>query len=129
MTTAANAVNWFEIYVADLKRAKAFYEAMLGVRLEKLDAPGPGVDEMWMFPSQRDGPGAAGALVRMQGGPSGGNNSVIVYFSTEDCGVVAKKVPGAGGKVMKDKFSIGQYGHIALVEDTEGNVIGPHSMQ
>jgi predicted enzyme related to lactoylglutathione lyase len=129
MTTAANPVNWFEIYVADLKRAKAFYEAMLGIKLEKLDTPAPGIDEMWMFPAKRDGAGAAGALVRMQGGPSGGNNSVIVYFSTDDCGVVAKKVPGAGGKIMKQKFSIGQYGYIALVEDTERNVVGLHSMQ
>jgi predicted enzyme related to lactoylglutathione lyase len=30
---------------------------------------------------------------------------------------------------MKDKFSIGQYGFIALVTDTEGNVIGLHSMK
>lgn len=34
-----------------------------------------------------------------------------------------------GGKVVKEKFSIGQYGFIAFVEDTEGNVIGLHSIQ
>jgi hypothetical protein len=34
----------------------------------------------------------------------------------------------AGGKVFRDKFSIGQYG-FALVFDTEGNMIGLHSMQ
>lgn len=128
MATANNPVNWFEIYVADVKRAKAFYEKVLGLQLEKLEAPGPGIAEMWSFPRHPEGAGATGALVRMPGGPSGGNNSVIVYFSTPDCGPVAKKVPGAGGKIMKDKFSIGQYGHIALVEDTEGNVIGLHSM-
>src|SRR5450432_2117946 len=110
--TTSNPVNWFEIYVADVPRAKAFYESVLGVRLEKLDTPGPGVDEMWMFPAQKGGSGAAGALVCMQGGPSGGNNSVIIYFSAEDCGPVAKKVPGAGGKIMKDKFAIGSYGYI-----------------
>ena len=30
---------------------------------------------------------------------------------------------------MKDKSSIGQYGFIALVTDTENNVIGLHSMR
>lgn len=129
MATTLNPVNWFEIYVADLQRARAFYEKMLGVRLDKLETPGPAVDEMWTFPMQRDGSGAAGALVRMQGGPSGGNNSVIVYFSTTDCGAIAKKAAGAGGKIVKDKFAIGENGYVALVEDTEGNVIGLHSRE
>ena len=30
--------------------------------------------------------------------------------------------------MQKEKFSIGQYGFIALVTDTEGNTIGLHSM-
>jgi len=34
----------------------------------------------------------------------------------------------AGGSIKDDKMSIGQYGFIALVYDTEGNLIGLHSM-
>ena len=34
-----------------------------------------------------------------------------------------------GGEIVKPKFAIGQYGHIALVKDSEGNMIGLHSMQ
>jgi len=30
---------------------------------------------------------------------------------------------------MKNKFSIGQYGFIAIVTDPEGNAIGLHSMK
>jgi predicted enzyme related to lactoylglutathione lyase len=33
-----------------------------------------------------------------------------------------------GGRIHMPKTSIGQYGHIALVTDTEGNRIGLHSM-
>ena len=33
-----------------------------------------------------------------------------------------------GGQVVRAKFSIGEYGFIALVRDTEGNMIGLHSM-
>ena len=35
----------------------------------------------------------------------------------------------AGGSVCKTKFSIGPYGFIALVTDTEGNMIGLHSLK
>jgi hypothetical protein len=37
------------------------------------------------------------------------------------------RVKAAGGEVVKDKFPIGQYGHIALGKDTEGNLAGLHS--
>ena len=123
-----NPVNWFEIYVKDTARAKTVYQAVLGTPLKRLDAPGPGVTEMWMFPSQEKASGATGALVKMEGGPSGGN-SVIVYFSCDDCAIEAKRVPAAGGRIIKDKFAIGAYGFIALVTDTEDNIIGLHSMQ
>jgi uncharacterized protein len=51
-----NAVVWFEIYVKDMPRAKAFYEAVLDQRLEKLVDPGPGVSEMWAFSGKPDNP-------------------------------------------------------------------------
>jgi hypothetical protein len=63
----------------------------------------------------------------MAGVPSGGN-ATVVYFHCQDCAVEAARAAAAGGKVERPKFSIGQYGHIALVLDTEGNLIGLHSM-
>ena len=124
-----NPVGWFEIYVKDMDRAKAFYEKVIGVELSKLENPGlePGM-ELWAFPMKLDGFGASGALVKMPGFPSGAN-SVLVYFSCTDCAVEAAKAAKAGGQVQKDKMAIGQYGYIALVIDTEGNMIGLHSMQ
>ncbi len=124
----SNPVGWFEIYVEDMERARKFYQTVLGVELEKLDSPAPGLSEMWSFPMRRDGAGAAGALARMEGGPSGAGGT-IVYFICDDCSVEAQRASASGGKVLKDKFSIGPYGFIALVNDTEGNVIGLHSMR
>jgi hypothetical protein len=72
--------------------------------------------------------GCGGALVKMEGYPSGGN-STLVYFSCEDCAVEEARVEGAGGRVERGKMSIGQYGFISLVYDTEGNMIGLHSLQ
>jgi uncharacterized protein len=128
-----NPVGWFEIYVHDMRRAKAFYETVLGVELARLAPPEPGQStpaqdlDMWSFPMQQERYGAPGALVRMAGMEPGGNG-VLVYFTCADCAVQAARVPGAGGKVIKEKFSIGQYGNIALVTDSEGNMIGLHSM-
>ena len=122
---ASNAVGWFEIYVQDMNRAKTFYESVFKTQLQKLESPGV---EMWAFSMQPEANGASGALVRMEGFPSGGN-STIVYFICQDCSVEAKRASTQGGKIFKEKFSIGQYGFIALVTDTEGNMIGLHSMK
>jgi uncharacterized protein len=122
-----NPVGWFEIYVQDMDRAKKFYEAVLQVELMKLESPDPEI-EMQAFPMNMEAGGASGALAKMEGCPSGGMGT-LVYFSCEDCANEASRVEVAGGKVGKPKMSIGQYGFIALVNDTEGNMIGLHSMQ
>jgi predicted enzyme related to lactoylglutathione lyase len=116
---------WFEIYVQDMNRAKKFYESVLQGTLEKIDAPGM---DMWNFPGEMNTPGASGALVKMQGVPSGGN-STLVYFGCEDCSVEEGRVAKSGGSIHKKKFSIGQHGFISLVIDTEGNMFGLHSMK
>lgn len=120
-----NPIGWFEIYVEDMPRAKQFYESVFGQTLTKLDAPDI---EMWAFDMQQTGYGASGSLVKMPGLKSGAN-SVLIYFSCEDCGVEAGKVVNAGGRIHQDKMSIGQYGFCALAYDTEGNMIGLHSMK
>jgi predicted enzyme related to lactoylglutathione lyase len=122
-----NPVGWFEIYVQDMDRAKKFYETVLGVELTKLESPVPDL-EMQAFPMNMEAGGASGALAKMEGCPSGGMGT-LVYFLCDDCAIEASRVEGAGGRICKPKASIGQYGFIALVADTEGNMIGLHSMQ
>lgn len=126
----SNPVGWFEIYVQDMSRAKAFYEAVFQGVLEELKNPDPGRFpdmEMWAFPMSMEGSGAAGALVRIPGCVSGG--STLVYFSCEDCSVEAGRAALHGGKIFKAKMSIGEHGFIAMVVDTEGNMIGLHSLR
>ena len=120
-----NPVGWFEIYVQDTSRAKIFYETVLQTKLERLPSPDM---EMWAFPNQGGGAGAGGALVKMNGFPSGGN-STLVYFTCDDCAVEESRVKTSGGKIQKAKVPIGEYGFISLVIDTEGNMCGLHSMR
>jgi predicted enzyme related to lactoylglutathione lyase len=123
---ADNPVVWFEIYVKDMARARRFYESVLALKLDKLESPDKSL-EMWSFPAEQEGRGASGALARMEGGPSGGNTSTIIYFRCEDCATEESRVEPNGGKVVKRKAPIGQYGFISLVTDTENNMIGLHS--
>ncbi|BET67785.1 VOC family protein [Opitutales bacterium ASA1] len=123
MNTHMNPVGWFEIYVQDLERAKAFYEATFAVKLEAI--AGPAV-AMLAFPTDPRSPGCGGALVKFAGKTSG-DGGTVVYFSCDDCAVEAARALANGGRVCKEKFSIGPHGFIALVFDTEDNLIGLHS--
>ena len=75
-----------------------------------------------------EGYGASGALAKMDGVNAGGN-STVVYFACEDCAIEESRVEAAGGRVEQAKTSIGEYGFMSMVIDTEGNTIGLHSMQ
>ena len=123
-----NPVGWFEIYVQDMPRARKFYEGLFGTSLQDLHVPAEGDLEMWAFPGDNTSYGTPGALVHMKGVPSGGIGT-LVYFICEDCAVEEAKVPKLGGRIERRKMSIGQYGFISLVIDTEGNMIGLHSMK
>lgn len=118
-----NPVCWFEIYVQDMARARAFYEGVLDVKLEKI---GGAEMDMWAFGMDGAKSGAPGALVRMEGCPSGGN-STLIYFACADCAVEEGRVAQMGGRVQQPKMSIGPYGFITLAVDTEGNMFGLHS--
>ena len=119
----SNPFCWVEIYVQDMTRARKFYESVFECQLQRLNTD----LNMWAFPSERDGMRCSGALVQMDGFPSGGN-STIAYFSCADCAVEAARAQQSGGRIQKDKFSIGEYGFIAIVADLDGNLIGLHSL-
>jgi predicted enzyme related to lactoylglutathione lyase len=127
MANEMNPVGWFEIYVSDMARAKSFYETVLGVQLTRIPQSGDSLDDMWAFPMNRDASGASGALAKMEGAPRGAGGTII-YFVCDDCAEQARRAKQAGGQIVKEKFSIGDYGNIALASDLDGNIVGFHSM-
>jgi predicted enzyme related to lactoylglutathione lyase len=125
--TKMNAVGWFDIYVKDLDRAVGFYEKVFDTKLEEMGDP-TGETQMMSFPGDMTAYGAAGALVKAnhaQPGPGG----TQIYFSVEDCKTHEARVAESGGTVVRPKFSIGEFGFVALCQDTEGNMIGFNSMK
>ena len=124
MANKSHAVNWFEIPTIDLTRAKDFYEYVLGVSLS-LQEIGP--LKMAWFPMIEGAPGATGALMQAEGYiPS--HEGTLVYLSTDDIDAALNRVVEKGGKVIRGKMAIGEYGFTAAFEDSEGNRVAFHSV-
>ncbi len=122
-----NAISWFDIYVENMPRAVAFYESVFQKKCEEIVDP-TGETHMMSFPTDMTLYGAGGALVKsIHTRP--GIGGTLVYFSVEDCSIEASRVEGAGGMLVRPKFSIGDFGWVALCQDTEGNMFGLSSMK
>ena len=123
-----NAVNWFEIPVTDMARAKKFYGALLGVELMDLPSPDNSDSEMAAFPWIDDAPFSAGALLKSEGyAPS--TTGTTVYFHCDDLSIELARVEENGGKIIVPKTSTGEYGFFAQFIDTEGNRVALHSIR
>jgi uncharacterized protein len=123
----SNAIGWFDIYVNDINRAALFYETVLDQKLQKIGDP-TGETQMLSFAGDMSAYGASGALVKSPHARPG-MGGTMVYFSVQDCATEESRVVGAGGKIIRPKFSIGEFGWVTLCEDTEGNWFGLNSMQ
>lgn len=123
----SNAVGWFDIYVEDMKRASKFYENLLNQKLEFLEDP-TGETEMKVFPGEMKVYGSSGALVKSKYSKPG-SGGTLIYFSVEDCDIPESKIKKLDGKLIRPKFSIGNFGYVTLCEDSEGNLIGLNSMK
>ncbi len=123
-TIKKNAVNWFELYVTDFNRAKRFYEATLKTTLTEAEMEGC---RMGMFPCDPK-TGVGGAITQMPG-CSPGAGGTMIYLNVEgDLDGVLQRAPAQGGAVIKPRLSIGEHGFIGIIKDSEGNVVGLHSM-
>lgn len=120
-----NPVNWFEIYVQDISKAKAFYEAVFQIEMQLLDHPGV---EIFAFPMEKGAAGAPGVIMQAPGCSSGAMGTTV-YFSCMDCAEEAARAAEHGGSVFKEKSSIGEWGYIAIIKDLDGNMVGLHSQK
>ena len=116
-----NVINWFEIPVAEMDRAVAFYEPVMQVTLrrEKMDCI-----EMAVFPYED--PASGGALAKLDGvKPS--DQGCIIYLHTDNLAAALERVNSAGGSCVFGPLELtDDIGTIALFIDSEGNRIGLH---
>jgi len=122
-----NAVSWFEIPATDLNRAQKFYEDIFGINMVAADFPNI---KMRMFPLE-DQMGVGGAICDSGGfhKPSATEGPLLYLNANPDVQNVLDKVEAAGGKILVPKTEISpEYGHMAVIMDTEGNRIAFHSI-
>ena len=123
MVNEINPVNWFEIPVNDLERAKLFYEAVFNIEMPIREM---GPLRMAWFPMVEKSPGSTGSLVQAESYVPSYSGS-MVYFSVDDIEATLEKVNAHGGKTLNAKTGIGEYGFVAHFEDCEGNRVALHA--
>ena len=124
MTAKENSLNWFEISVTDIKRAKKFYEAIFVIKMQEME-----MMEMKMafFPWEGGSGKASGGIAQSKMHKPSKSGAKIYLNANPDLSKVLAKVEKAGGQVTMPKTSLGPNGFMAFFVDTEGNSVGLHS--
>jgi predicted enzyme related to lactoylglutathione lyase len=115
---SANPVHWFEIPVDDLPRATAFYEAVIGAPLKPVEQ---GPYRMSWFPGDFGARGSTGALINGPGRIPG-KGGAVMYLTVTNVDDALEVVQARGGKVVMPTTT-GEFGAIAHIEDSEGNLV------
>ena len=127
MEKTENALNWFEIAVNDIARAKKFYDQIFGIEMAQREMMGM---QMAFFPTDDSTGKVSGALVQSELHiPS--NEGVLIYLNgNPDLAQALGRVEGAGGQVAMPKtFVSNEVGYMAFIIDSEGNKVGLHSFK
>lgn len=125
MNSNVNTLNWFEISVSDMARAKKFYETVFDIKMEEMEMMGM---KMAMFPAENMNGKVSGALVQGPMHKPSMDGAKIYFNGNPDLGTALARVEAAGGKVMMPKTKISDdIGHMAFFADTEGNAVAMHS--
>ncbi|MEN3113304.1 VOC family protein [Uliginosibacterium paludis] len=117
-----HAITWFEIPATDFNRAIRFYETLLGIRLKIEDA----FPDMAIWPGEREH--VRGCVLLMKEARPHADGVRIYLDAGASLTPVLARLEAAGGKLVMPTMKISdEIGHIALVADTEGNVVGLHA--
>lgn len=127
MNFSTNSINWFEIPVMDMQRAKHFYQTIFSIHMEDQDMSGM---PMALFPYKPGSGLVGGALVKSEmHNPNEGG--IIIYLNANpSIQLVLDKIESEGATVVLQKTLISEdIGYMAFFIDTEGNKVGLHASQ
>jgi len=125
MTAKENALNWFEISVSDMNRAKKFYETVFGIEMQLQEMMGM---QMAFFPAEDMNGKVSGSLVQGPNHKPSMDGAKIYLNGNPDLANALAKVEAAGGKVIMPKTKISdEIGCMAFFIDTEVNNVALHS--
>jgi predicted enzyme related to lactoylglutathione lyase len=125
MNTQTNALNWFEIPVIDMERAKHFYQVAFGIHMDTMNT---GEMQMASFPADMGNGKVSGSLTKSAYHKPSADGVVIYLNANPDLSVVLQRIQSEGGNVMMGKTLITpEIGYMAFFIDTEGNKVALHS--
>jgi predicted enzyme related to lactoylglutathione lyase len=127
MDLSTNSINWFEIPVTDLQRAKHFYQVSFGIHMEEQEMNGM---QMAIFPYTPGSGLVAGALVQSELYKPGEDGVLIYLNANPSIQEVLDKIESEGGKILLRRTQISpEIGYMAIFTDTEGNRIALHAQE
>ena len=125
MNDKVNILNWFEISVNDMARAKKFYESVFGIKMNQQENMGM---QMSFFPSADMNGKVSGALVQGPMHKPSAEGAVVYLNGNPDLSQALGNIEKAGGKILMPKTHISaDVGHMAFFLDSEGNRVALHS--
>lgn len=125
MDSNANIINWFEVPVTDIARAKKFYQDVFSIEMSEMEMMGM---HMVFFPAENMNGKVSGALVKSQMHKPNAEGALLYFNGNPDLDIALGKVAAAGGTVIMPKTKINdEVGYMAFFKDTEGNSVGLHS--
>lgn len=125
MDATVNALNWFEISVNDIARAKKFYETIFSIKMDETEMMGM---KMAFFPADGMNGKVGGGLVQGPMHKPSADGAKVYLNANPDMEAVIAKIGQAGGTVAMPKTKISDdIGYMAFFVDTEGNGMALHS--
>ena len=124
MLAGTHPIDWFEIPTTDLERARGFYSAVFDIDMQSLDL---GELKFVFFPMQQGAPNATGALIHHAETYTPSHAGTLIYFHVSDIEAVLDRVASNGGRIIRGRNAVGEFGFVGFFEDSEGNRIGLHS--
>ena len=116
-------ISMFEIPALDISRAINFYEALLQIKIEKMDVEGM---EMGILPYE--GQMVTGVIIKAEGNNPSTSGVTIYLNAGENLQVVLDRVEKIGGKVIMAKTAYAdESGYFAMFLDSEGNKLALNS--
>ncbi|MDD1706676.1 MAG: VOC family protein [Methanoregulaceae archaeon] len=114
-------IAYFQIPADDVDRARKFYKSLLGWKIEPNTTL---LDKSLQWQNITTGEPNEGTMnmgglyKRQMPGP------IMNFVIVEDFEQILAKVEKLGGKIMMPRNEIKTVGFIAVIQDTEGNIIG-----
>jgi hypothetical protein len=114
-------IGFFDIPADDVGRAKKFYQSLLGWKIEPATSFFDKTQQRQNIITGKPEKGTmnrGGLYKRHMPGP------IMNFVIVEDLGAVLASVEGLGGTIVMPKNPIKSVGLVAVIRDTEGNILG-----